>query len=201
MQPEFRHVCDIEALVGPIRDLGPAPHGRRRIIDITGGTVRGPWLTGSVVPGGADWQYVRADGVIELEARYCIRTGDGTEIAVTNRGLRRAAPDTTGERLSAAGITADVGTREVTIDGRSVDLTGLEFDILVALLRRPGRVIPRDALLKEAGRSDVVVGERTVDVHISRLRKKLGDDPPQRIKTVRGVGYVLSKENVPGAGD
>ena len=99
MQPELRHVCDIEALVGPIRDLGPTPHGRRRIIDIAGGTVTGPRLAGSVVPGGADWQYVRADGVIELEARYCIKTGDGTEIAVTNRGLRRAAPDIM-ERMS-----------------------------------------------------------------------------------------------------
>lgn len=108
--------------------------------------------------------------------------------------LRRAAPDATGERLAAAGITADVGTREVTIDGRAVDLTGLEFDILVALLRRAGRVIPRGALLAEAGRDDVVVGERTVDVHISRLRKKLGDDDQARIKTVRGVGYVLSKD-------
>src|SRR5688572_2984255 len=113
--------------------------------------------------------------------------------------LRRAAPDTTGERLSAAGITADVGTREVTIDGRAVDLTGLEFDILVALLRRSGRVIPRGALLAEAGRDDVVVGERTVDVHISRLRKKIGDDGQDRIKTVRGVGYVLSKDPLPGA--
>ena len=45
-----------------------------------------------------------------------------------------------------------------------------------------------------------MVGERTVDVHISRLRKKLGDDPPQRIKTVRGVGYVLSKEGTGGNG-
>ncbi len=80
--------------------------------------------------------------------------------------LRRAAPDTTGERLSAAGITADVGTREVTVDGKAVELTGLEFDILAALLRRAGRVIPRNALLAEAGRDDVVVGERTVDVHI-----------------------------------
>jgi hypothetical protein len=99
VQPELRHVCDIEVLVGPIRDLGPTPHGRRRIIDIAGGTVTGPRLTGSVVPGGADWQYVRGDGVIELEARYCIRTGDGTEIAVINRGLRRAAPEIM-ERMS-----------------------------------------------------------------------------------------------------
>lgn len=108
--------------------------------------------------------------------------------------LRRAAPDATSERLSAAGITADVGTREVTVDGKPVELTGLEFDILVALLRRAGRIIQRNALLAEAGRDDVVVGERTVDVHISRLRKKIGDEEQTRIKTVRGVGYVLSKE-------
>lgn len=108
--------------------------------------------------------------------------------------LRRAAPDATSERLSAAGITADIGTREVTVDGKPVELTGLEFDILVALLRRAGRIIQRNALLAEAGRDDVVVGERTVDVHISRLRKKIGDEEQTRIKTVRGVGYVLSKE-------
>jgi two-component system, OmpR family, response regulator len=108
--------------------------------------------------------------------------------------LRRAAPDATSERLSAAGISADVGTREVTVDGKAVELTGLEFDILVALLRRAGRIIQRNALLAEAGRDDVVVGERTVDVHISRLRKKIGDEEQTRIKTVRGVGYVLSKE-------
>jgi len=84
----------------------------------------------------------------------------------------------------------------VGVEGKPIELTGLEFDILVALMRRAGRVIPRDALLAEAGRSDVVVGERTVDVHISHLRAKLGDDPrsPRRIKTVRGVGYVLSRE-------
>jgi len=95
-----------------------------------------------------------------------------------------------------ADVQVDVGSRQVTVEGKTIDLTGLEFDILVALMRRAGRVIPRDALLAEAGRSDVVVGERTVDVHISHLRAKLGDDPraPRRIKTVRGVGYVLSRE-------
>jgi two-component system OmpR family response regulator len=111
--------------------------------------------------------------------------------------LRRSSPEAISEKLSAADVQVDVGTREVTVDGQSVELTGLEFDILVALMRRAGRVIPRDALLAEAGRSDVVVGERTVDVHISHLRAKLGDDPrsPRRIKTVRGVGYVLARES------
>ena len=93
MTPELRHVCDIDADVGPIRDLGPTPHGRRRIVPILGGRVTGPRLTADIVPGGADWQYVRGDGVVELEARYSIKTRDGTEIAVINRGLRRAPPD------------------------------------------------------------------------------------------------------------
>jgi hypothetical protein len=78
--------------VGPIRDLGQTPHGVRRIIPILSGTVRGPLLEGEVVPGGADWQYARADGILELVARYSIRTADGIEIAVTNRGMRRAEP-------------------------------------------------------------------------------------------------------------
>jgi len=108
--------------------------------------------------------------------------------------LRRARPEVVSERLAVAEIAVDVSTREVKASGQPVELTGLEFDILVALLRRPGRVISRDALLAEAGRGDVVVSERTVDVHISHLRQKLGDDPPKLIKTVRGVGYVLTRE-------
>ena len=84
------------------------------------------------------------------------------------------------------------------VGGEPVELTGLEFDILLALARRPGRVVPRETLLAEAGRNDVTVSDRTVDVHVSHLRKKLGDDPkaPRLIKTVRGVGYVLA----PGEG-
>ena len=110
--------------------------------------------------------------------------------------LRRARPDASGERLAAGDIVVDVPGRTVTMGGKPIDLTGIEFDLLVALVRRAGRVVTRDALLSEAGRGDVTVGERTVDVHVSHLRQKLGDDPksPKLIKTVRGVGYVLTKE-------
>jgi len=110
--------------------------------------------------------------------------------------LRRARPDVVGERLVAGDIVVDLGQRTVTRAGESIDLTGLEFDLLCALVRRPGRVVARDALLSEAGRGDVAVGERTVDVHVSHLRQKLGDDPrsPKLIKTVRGIGYVLAKD-------
>jgi len=78
-----------------------------------------------------------------------------------------------------------------------VELTGLELDILAALAKQAGEVIPRDRLLAAAGRSDVVVSERAIDVHISHLRQKLGEGV--RIKTVRGVGYVLSREAPRGA--
>ncbi|MDP2273090.1 MAG: response regulator transcription factor [Archangium sp.] len=108
--------------------------------------------------------------------------------------LRRARPEVMSEQLTTGDITVDVPSRIATLKGAPVDLTGIEFDILVALVRRAGRVVPRDALLSEAGRSDVIVGERTVDVHISHLRQKLNDDPPRLIKTVRGVGYVLTKD-------
>jgi two-component system, OmpR family, response regulator len=110
--------------------------------------------------------------------------------------LRRAQPGAGSEQLRAGDVVVDVENRQASIGDKPLDLTGLEFDILVALVRRAGRVVPRDSLLADAGRADVVVSERTVDVHISHLRQKLGDDPraPTRIKTVRGVGYLLTRD-------
>jgi DNA-binding response OmpR family regulator len=108
--------------------------------------------------------------------------------------LRRSRPEVMSELLQVGEVSVDVPSRTATRLSAPLDLTGIEFDILVALMRRAGRVVPRDALLSEAGRGDVVVGERTVDVHISHLRQKLDDDPPRLIKTVRGVGYVLTKD-------
>ena len=110
--------------------------------------------------------------------------------------LRRAQPEFASERLLAGGVVVEVEARLVTVGGKAVELTGIEFDLLVALLRRAGRVVPRASLLELAGRGDVTVNERAVDVHVSHLRKKLGDDPrsPRLIQTVRGVGYVLSRD-------
>ena len=138
-----------------------------------------------------------ADRVVGLELGaddYIAKPFSPRELLARLRAvLRRAQPDAVSEKLSAAGITVDTGSREAWVDGQSVELTGLEIDLLTALLRRAGRVVPRGALMELAGRGDVTVGERAVDVHISRLRKKLGDDPPTRIRTVRGVGYVLAR--------
>lgn len=110
--------------------------------------------------------------------------------AVLRRG--RHEPD---GRVSAHGVVVDPAAREAWVDSARLELTGLELDLLLALVRRAGRVVPRATLLAEAGRGDVTVNDRTVDVHVSHLRRKLGDDPraPRRIKTVRGVGYVFSR--------
>jgi DNA-binding response OmpR family regulator len=138
-----------------------------------------------------------ADRVVGLELGaddYVAKPFSPRELLARLRAvLRRAAPESVAEKLTAAGITVDVAAREAFVDGHPVELTGLEIDLLSALLRRAGRVVPRSALMDLAGRGDVSVNERAVDVHISRLRKKLGDDGATRIRTVRGVGYVLAK--------
>jgi len=138
-----------------------------------------------------------ADRVVGLELGaddYVAKPFSPRELLARLRAvLRRAAPEAVAEKLTAAGITVDVEAREAFVDGKPVELTGLEIDLLAALLRRAGRVVPRSALMELAGRGDVAVNERAVDVHISRLRKKLGDEAATRIRTVRGVGYVLPK--------
>jgi DNA-binding response OmpR family regulator len=109
--------------------------------------------------------------------------------------LRRVQPGAVEPTVAVGPVAIDVGARQARVGGLPVELTALEFDILLALARRPGRVVARETLLALAGRDDVTVSDRTVDVHVSHLRRKLGDDPrsPRLIKTVRGVGYVLAE--------
>jgi len=82
------------------QELGETPQGRRRIIGITGGSFSGARLAGRVLPGGADWQRIRADGVADLDARYTLETHDGALIYVTNRGYRHG-PSAILEKLAA----------------------------------------------------------------------------------------------------
>jgi DNA-binding response OmpR family regulator len=108
--------------------------------------------------------------------------------------VRRTQAREVRKKLDVSGVSVDLESRRVERGGAAVELTGLEFDVLVALIQRAGRVVPRSALLELAGRNDVTVSDRTVDVHVSHLRKKLGDDPPRLIRTVRGIGYMFARD-------
>ena len=82
-----------EITLAPPQELGDTPHGRRRVIAITGGSFRGERLSGRVLPGGADWQLIRPDGVAELDARYTLETQDRELIYVRNFGYRHGPAD------------------------------------------------------------------------------------------------------------
>lgn len=81
----------LQVAVGQPRVVGNTSHGLRRVVPITGGAIDGPKIKGRVLAGGADWQWLRPDGVQQLQARYLLETRDGVLIMVTNRGLRHAS--------------------------------------------------------------------------------------------------------------
>jgi hypothetical protein len=87
-QLQFVYECDV-TLLAPI-DFGDMPDGHRRIIPITGGTFKGPEVSGIVVPGGADWNLQRRDGAGTVEAAYYLRTDDGVNLRITNKGVSAA---------------------------------------------------------------------------------------------------------------
>jgi len=112
--------------------------------------------------------------------------------AVTRRAKGRAGPAL--RPLKVGGLVIDPSARSVSLRGRPVELTAYEFALLHALAGRAGRILSRDQLMEFARGSAEDSFDRSVDVHVSRLRQKLGDDPkrPRLIKTVRGAGYVLA---------
>jgi hypothetical protein len=92
-------IFTVSSPLGGIQRLGNTPYGERRIIDILGGTVEGPKLKGKILPGGADWQIVRTDGVVHLTARYTIETETGGLVLVNAEGYRHG-PAEVMERLA-----------------------------------------------------------------------------------------------------
>jgi two-component system, OmpR family, response regulator CpxR len=110
--------------------------------------------------------------------------------AVLRRYEPRAEPPS--PRLEVNGVTLDPGSREVTSGGRRVDLTTFEFDILEQLMRSAGRVLSRDALMEAFYNRKATPFDRSIDMHISHIRKKLERDDGL-IKTIRGVGYQFSR--------
>ncbi len=91
--PTLSYLFHAEILLGPVDEIGPTGLGRRRVIPIIGGHFMGERLVGAVLPGGADWQLVRPDGVALLDARYTLRTADGALIYISNQGIRSGPPE------------------------------------------------------------------------------------------------------------
>ncbi len=98
--PALTYVMTLRVHVGKPAEFGAVPGGRRRIVPILGGTFDGPRIRGSVLPGGADWQIVRDDGLAELDTRYALETDGGSLIYIRNAGIRHASPELTAKLLA-----------------------------------------------------------------------------------------------------
>jgi hypothetical protein len=88
MAPRFEFLMNLTIDVGEVGTMGPAPLGERRVVPILGGTFEGPALRGTVLPGGADWQIQRTDGVLDIDARYALKEQAGGLIRVVSQGYR-----------------------------------------------------------------------------------------------------------------
>ena len=118
------------------------------------------------------------------------------ELRVRLAMLRRRAGAGGGAVIRLGPLALDPDTYRVTTDGRPLDLTFKEFELLRFLASHPGRVYTRPALLREVWGFDFYGGTRTVDVHVRRLRAKLGPEHEQLIETVRSVGYRAAEPDV-----
>jgi DNA-binding response OmpR family regulator len=170
-----------ERLLGMIRAATPAP-----VIVATARDDEG--LIVKLLDAGADDYIVKPYSPEQLEARIraVLRRAGGT--------ADKPVPP-----VRIGGLRLDTARRTVEVDGRPVELTRLEYDVLAYLARNPGRVVSRRELLLEVWqRTD---SARTVDVHLSWLRRKLGDNPedPRFIHVQRGVGILLEDRAAPAA--
>jgi hypothetical protein len=121
VMPSYRFLYSSRIEIDPPLIVGQSPYGERRIINIKGGAFSGPRLSGRVLPGGADWQIIRPDGITEVEARYTLETQDGALIYVYNRGLRHGPP----EVIARMAAGEDVDPREYYFRTTPVFETGV----------------------------------------------------------------------------
>ena len=143
-----------------------------------------------------------ADRVLGLELGaddYVPKPFSPRELLARIRAVVRRSRGQSGPRLQTVivgDLTLDPGSRRAALKGSPLELTSYEYDLLFTLAERAGRILSREQLMDLAKGNNEESFDRSIDVHISRLRKKLGDDPhhPKRIKTVRGAGYMYISE-------
>jgi two-component system response regulator CpxR len=142
------------------------------------------------------------DRIVGLELGaddYLPKPFNPRELAARMRAILRRTEHKPEEeaRIEVNGVVLDPASREVIADGTRVDLTTFEFDILERLMRSAGRVLSRDALMEQLYNRKATPFDRSIDMHVSHIRKKLEGGRPL-IKTIRGVGYQFLKS---GSGD
>jgi DNA-binding response OmpR family regulator len=111
--------------------------------------------------------------------------------------LRRTAPEARADDVLGFGrLEIDLGARQARLDGRPCDLTSHQFDLLVVLAQAAGRVLSRDQIMDAMKGHPLEAFDRSIDVHVSRIRAAIEDDPksPRRVLTVRGAGYLFAKK-------
>jgi DNA-binding response OmpR family regulator len=110
--------------------------------------------------------------------------------------LRRTRGEPAAEVLRFGRLEIDVGAQQARLDGEAATLTSHQFALLLVLARHPGRVMSRDALMEQVRNEPLEAFDRSIDVHISRIRAAIEDDAakPRRVITVRGAGYVFAKQ-------
>lgn len=144
------------------------------------------------------------DRIVGLETGaddYLAKPFNPRELLARIRAILRRAVRSRG-RVEVNGVVLDPGTREVRCNGRLVEITTLEFDILEMLMRAAGRVVSRDALMESMYNRKATPLDRSIDMHVSHLRRKLEIDRTL-IKTIRGIGYQFAssaEEESAGAG-
>ena len=144
--PRLTFAFEARVTVSDPMEVGEVPHGRRRIVAITGGTFEGPNLKGKVLPGGADWQIIQPDGLSELDTRYTLQTDAGQIIYVQNKGIRHAAPDVMKRLLAGEVVDPSlVYFRTVpTFETASPDLQWLSRSVFIGI----GERYPNDVRIR-----------------------------------------------------
>ena len=135
------------------------------------------------------------DRIVGLELGaddYLSKPFNPRELVARIRAILRRAQAPSKGRLEINGVVIDPGARSVICDGEEIDMTTLEFDILEVLMRAAGRVVSRDALMESMYNRKATPFDRSIDMHVSHLRRKLESDRTL-IKTVRGVGYQFCR--------
>jgi len=131
-----------EVDVGPVRSLGVMAGGERRVVPITGGRAIGA-PAGSIEAGGADWQWVRTDGITEIEAHYMVRTDAGETVEVTSRGYRHGPADVLARLAAGEGVDPALYYFRTAVTFRTAAAAFARLNGLIALAvgeRRPGAV-------------------------------------------------------------